>query len=182
MGGGEGVGGTCTMQKFLGQGSNPCHGNDPSRCSEHAGSLSRCATREPIPGSLDFILSQGKVLGSSPLGWDLRRLRGWGAGAASRRDRQLQLRACRGHGHGKQCGGQSPAGRAPWGAPGARGARGGAAQADGQGKGREAGSQAGSAERPGKPRAAPPEQGRPPGGLPTSRSGACSANGLGARR
>ena len=40
----------CThdMWKFLGQGSNPCHSNDPSHCSDKAKSLTQCATREVI--------------------------------------------------------------------------------------------------------------------------------------
>ena len=39
-------GGTLDMWKFPGQGSNPCHSNDPSSCSDNARSLTHCATRE----------------------------------------------------------------------------------------------------------------------------------------
>ena len=37
---------TCGLWKFLGQKSNPCHGSDPSYCSDNARSLTTCATRE----------------------------------------------------------------------------------------------------------------------------------------
>ena len=43
---------TCSMWKFLGQGSNPCHHSDPNRCSDNAGSLTCCATRELLYGFL----------------------------------------------------------------------------------------------------------------------------------
>ena len=38
LGGGGGCN-TCGMQKFLGQGSNPCHSSDLSHRSDNAGSL-----------------------------------------------------------------------------------------------------------------------------------------------
>ena len=34
------------MWKYLGQGSNPCHSSDPSRCSDNVGSLIYCFTIE----------------------------------------------------------------------------------------------------------------------------------------
>ena len=34
------------MWKFLAQGSNPHHSSDPGHCSENAGSLTFCVTRE----------------------------------------------------------------------------------------------------------------------------------------
>ena len=34
------------MWKFSGQGSNPCHGSDPSHCGDNTRSLSCCTTRE----------------------------------------------------------------------------------------------------------------------------------------
>ena len=34
------------MQKFPGQGSNPCHSNDPNHSSDNTRSLACCATRE----------------------------------------------------------------------------------------------------------------------------------------
>ena len=40
------VGPICSMCKFPGEGSNPCHSNDRSCCSDNAGSLTHCATRE----------------------------------------------------------------------------------------------------------------------------------------
>ena len=35
-----------SMWKFLGQGSNLCHGSDPSCCSDNTGSLTYCSIRE----------------------------------------------------------------------------------------------------------------------------------------
>ena len=43
---------TWSMWKFLGQGSKPHHTIDPSPCSDIAGSLSRCTTRELHPSPL----------------------------------------------------------------------------------------------------------------------------------
>ena len=40
------LGCTCSMWRFLGQGSNLRHSSDPSCCSGNAGSLTLCATRE----------------------------------------------------------------------------------------------------------------------------------------
>ena len=37
---------TCSMWKFLGQGLNLHHNNDPSHCSDSARSLIHCITRE----------------------------------------------------------------------------------------------------------------------------------------
>ena len=39
---------TCNMWKFPGQGSNPCCSDDPSHCSDNAGSLTSCAARERL--------------------------------------------------------------------------------------------------------------------------------------
>ena len=41
------------MWKFPGRGSNPGHSSDPSCCSDIAGSLTHCATRE-LPGFIFF--------------------------------------------------------------------------------------------------------------------------------
>ena len=38
---------TLSMQKFLGQGSNPCHSCNLSQSGDNTGSLTHCVTREP---------------------------------------------------------------------------------------------------------------------------------------
>ena len=42
------------MQKFPGQGLNPCHDRDPSCCSDNMGSLTCCTTRELLPVTFFF--------------------------------------------------------------------------------------------------------------------------------
>ena len=43
------------MQKFLGQGSNPCHSGDPSHCSDNTGSSTHYTARElPLNNFLLF--------------------------------------------------------------------------------------------------------------------------------
>ena len=37
---------THSMQKFLGQGLNPCHSSDPGCCSDNARCSTRCTTRD----------------------------------------------------------------------------------------------------------------------------------------
>ena len=54
----------CGIWKFPGQGSNPCHCNDPSHCSDNAGSLTCCTTREFLLLSflVNFSSSTNQVL------------------------------------------------------------------------------------------------------------------------
>ena len=59
---------TCSMWKFPSQRSNPHHSRDPSCCSDNAGSLTYCTTRELLAYSLlkrnfkvEFIFSLLKV-------------------------------------------------------------------------------------------------------------------------
>ena len=46
------------IQKFLGQGSNPCHISHPSQSSDNAGSLSHWATRELLNVLIYFFKSE----------------------------------------------------------------------------------------------------------------------------
>ena len=45
---------TCSMQKFLGQASNPCHSSDLNHSSDNAGSKTHQATRELLKLLLSF--------------------------------------------------------------------------------------------------------------------------------
>ena len=47
----------CGMWRFLGQGSNPSHGSDLSRCSDNAGSLAHHSTRELLGLSFNCCFS-----------------------------------------------------------------------------------------------------------------------------
>ena len=49
----------CDMCKFLSQVSNPCHSSNPSHCSDSAGSLTYCTTRElqSIHSLINYLLT-----------------------------------------------------------------------------------------------------------------------------
>ena len=47
------------VQKFLGQGSNPCCSHDPSRSSDNTGSLTFCAIRERFQSAFIVIFHSG---------------------------------------------------------------------------------------------------------------------------
>ena len=48
------------MWLFPGQGLNPHHGSDPSRCSNNAGPLTQYATRELLP-FINFTAREGQL-------------------------------------------------------------------------------------------------------------------------
>ena len=57
---------THSMLKFLGQGLNPGHSSNPSRCGENAGSFTHCYKRTPAETRFylsfqNYVLQKGKV-------------------------------------------------------------------------------------------------------------------------